>query len=94
MDTIDKGGGAFETALNVTVGGHLTLRPDLLDRIGVGPADRVRVTVAPDGTLRIARAEKTGTAQDLVGILHDPETRPLSADDMTPMPRGFWDDAG
>jgi len=94
MDTIEKGGGPFETALNVTVGGHLTLRPELLARIDVGPADRVRVTVSPDGSLRIAKAEKTGTARDLVGILHDPETRPLAPDDMTPMPREFWDDAG
>lgn len=94
MDTIEKGGGPFETALNVTLSGQLTLRPDLLGRIGAGPGDRVRITVTPDGTMRIARTEKTGTAADLVGILHDPDARAASPDDMTPMPREFWDDAG
>ncbi len=59
------------TVLKVTAKGQITLKKDVLDRLGVKPGDHLDVDQRPDGTveLRPVRKRKTGKIEDFFGSL-------------------------
>ena len=64
----------------LTSKGQTTIPRDIRDALGLKPKDRIHYTLMPDGTV-IMRA-KTRSIVELKGVLHDPERKPLTIEQM------------
>jgi AbrB family looped-hinge helix DNA binding protein len=61
------------TRLKVTAKRQITLKKDVLDRLGVKPGDHLDVNQRPDGTLELRPVEKrrTGRIEDFFGSINN-----------------------
>jgi len=59
------------STLSVTSKGQITLRPDLLQHIGIQPGEKVEVLKLPHGELRIKAKKKTQPINNVFGLLKD-----------------------
>jgi AbrB family looped-hinge helix DNA binding protein len=64
----------------LTSKGQTTIPKDIRDALGLKPKDQIHYTLMPDGTV-IMRA-KTRSILELQGLLHDPERKPVSIEEM------------
>ncbi|MEW6560272.1 MAG: type II toxin-antitoxin system PrlF family antitoxin [Pseudomonadota bacterium] len=68
------------SSATLTSKGQTTIPKDIRDALGLKPKDRIHYTLMPDGTV-IMRA-KTRSIVSLEGMLHDPERKPLTIEQM------------
>lgn len=60
--------------------GQITIPKEIRDELGLGTGSQVMFVRLPDG--RYQMVPRTGTAADLIGMLHDPEVPALSLEEM------------
>ena len=77
------------TKLTVTAKGQVTLRKDVLEHLGVGPGEKVDITMLPDGRIEV-RAVSTGEISSVFGMLAKAGRPPLSIEDMAEVARQGW----
>ena len=64
----------------MTSKGQATIPKDIRDGLGLQPKDQIHFTLMPDGTV-IMRAKKRSITE-LYGLLHSPDRKPISVDEM------------
>lgn len=79
------------TRLKVTAKGQVTLKKDILDRLGVQPGDHLDVHQRPDGALELVAAKrKTGKIEDFFGCLENEHDIHLSLDEIKEAIEKAW----
>jgi AbrB family looped-hinge helix DNA binding protein len=68
--------------LTVTAKGQVTLRRELLRHLGIGPGDRIGVTLMPDGKVELTPAHTAPDIRTLRGALKRPGAPPVSLEAM------------
>ncbi len=67
--------------LTVTAKGQVTLRKELLEHLGVQPGQKVTVEKLPDGRVEVRAAPK-GDISRVFGMLHDPEGKTFTIEEI------------
>jgi len=57
------------TTLTITAKGQVTLKKELLQHLGVKPGEKVEVNILPGGRLSVGAAKRTGSWNDVFGML-------------------------
>lgn len=71
------------TRLKVTAKGQITLRKDVLDRLGATPGDHLDINQRPDGVLEIRPvSRKVGAIEDFFGSLKNEHDIHLTLDEI------------
>jgi len=78
------------TTLTVTSKGQVTLRKEFLEHLGVKPGDKIEVEKLPSGKLSVTARRKTGKISDVFGMLHDPNQRAVSIEEMNEVIADSW----
>lgn len=79
------------TTLTVTAKGQVTLKKELLQHLGVKPGQKIEVDMLPDGRLAIEAArEKTGSWEDLLGLLAGKTDKVATIEEMNDVIRKGW----
>lgn len=78
------------TSLTVTSKGQVTLKRDLLNHLGIKPGERITLDKLPGGELRIRAAGKTGSIDDLFGILEKDTNKVLTIEEMNEAIAAGW----
>lgn len=58
------------TCLTVTARGQVTFRKDVLKHLGIGPGDRIRLDLLPDGRAELRADRPHGSWRGLRGFLN------------------------
>ena len=90
MSTLTPTRGPIVTNLKITAKGQVTLRKELLESLGVGPGDTIRVTTTPEGNAVIHPKRKTGSWEDLHGIFNGMTDIHLTIDEMNDIIAKGW----
>jgi antitoxin PrlF len=53
----------------MTSRGQMTFRKDVLQHMGIQPGEKVEIAKMPNGRIELHRSERTGSIEDLCGIL-------------------------
>lgn len=64
----------------MTSKGQTTIPKEIRDALSLQPQDQIQFVLASDGTV-LMRAKKR-SIKDMHGLLHDPERKPLTVDEM------------
>lgn len=64
----------------ITSKGQTTIPKEIRDSLGLQPKDQIQFTVVADETV-IMRVKKR-SIRELYGLLHDPDRKPVSLEDM------------
>ena len=80
------------STLTITAKGQITIRKELLARMGVGPGDKLEVTPALGGGFHARPIKRKGkrTIEGLIGILARPGQKPLSIEEMNEVIAESW----
>ena len=78
------------TTLTVTSKGQVTLRKEVLRHLGVKPGDKIRVDLVPDGKAILSATPKKDSLESFFGMLHDPNQRPLSIEEINEIIADSW----
>lgn len=70
------------TSLTVTSKGQITLRKDILNRLGVRPGDRIDIVPTARGGYELLPARPNRPISDLFGMLKSPFDRPLTIEEI------------
>jgi len=57
------------TTLTVTARGQITFQKDVLEHLGIGPGDRLRLELLPDGRAELKADRSGGSLRQLHGML-------------------------
>ena len=68
------------TVATLTSKGQTTIPKEIREKLGLKPGTKLHFNLMPDGTISV-RA-KTGTLNDLAGILHRPGMRAATVEEM------------
>lgn len=79
------------TTLTITAKGQITLKKELLRKLGVAPGDKLDIAAAPGGGITM-RPVKEGrrTIEDIAGSLKRPGQKPLSIEEMNEIIAKGW----
>ncbi|QIK63485.1 AbrB/MazE/SpoVT family DNA-binding domain-containing protein [Leucobacter viscericola] len=72
--------------------GQVTIPKSIRDEMKLEPGSQLRFVHMSDG--RVELIPRTGSMQDLIGILHDPNRKPISIDEMNDAIADGWATAG
>ena len=75
--------------LTITSKGQVTLRRDVLEHLGVGPGEKIDVTMLPDGRIEV-RAAPAGEISSVFGMLKKKGRPPLSIDEINEITKQGW----
>ena len=75
--------------LTITSKGQVTLRRDVLEHLGVGPGEKIDVTMLPDGRIEV-RAAPTSEISSVLGMLKKKGRPPLSIDEINEITKQGW----
>lgn len=75
--------------LTVTSKGQVTLRKDVLQHLGVGAGQKLRVSKLPGGRLEV-RAARTGSIEDIFGLLADKTNRRATIEEINQAIEDGW----
>lgn len=64
----------------ITSQGEATIPPEIRERLKLHPGDRIRFIIAPDGRVYIQPLHIQ--VEELSGILHQPNRKPVSIEEM------------
>lgn len=64
------------TTLTVTARGQVTFRKDVLRHLGIGPGDKIRLDLLPNGRAELKADQAQGSWDELYGILKGKITGP------------------
>ncbi|MCP2732692.1 AbrB/MazE/SpoVT family DNA-binding domain-containing protein [Limnofasciculus baicalensis] len=64
----------------ITSQGETTIPPEIRERLKLHPGDRIRFIIAPDGRVYIQPLHIQ--VEELSGILHKPNRKPVSIEEM------------
>jgi antitoxin PrlF len=78
------------TTLTVTAKGQVTLRKDLLRHLGIEPGQQVEVDKLPGGQIAVRAARRTGTIDDLYGLLAHKTNKVISIEEMNEITAAGW----
>ncbi len=78
------------TTLTITSKGQVTLRKDVLDHLGLKPGDKVNVDLLPRGKATLTGVSKKNDLDGLFGLLHDPDQKPLTIEEMNEIIADGW----
>jgi AbrB family looped-hinge helix DNA binding protein len=78
------------TKLTITAKGQVTLKKDVLAHLGVGPGDKVEVTLLPGGKVEITPPARKGKISDVFGMLYDPNGPKLTIDEIKEATEKAW----
>ena len=70
------------TTLTITAKGQITLKKELLAALGLRPGDKVVVEPNETGGVVLTRAPKTGSWDDIAGMLRRPGQRAVTIEEM------------
>ena len=68
--------------LTFTLKGQIKLGKEVLRHLGVEAGDRVSIDLLPDGTATLTGVKVGAGVEKFFGILHDPDQRPLSLEEI------------
>jgi antitoxin component of MazEF toxin-antitoxin module len=76
----------------VSANGEVTLTRELLQHLGVRPGERIDFEKLPGGELRLRAARRTGTIDDVLGVLDGKVNlkEPISIEDMNRIAASGW----
>lgn len=77
------------SSLTITAKGQVTLRKEVLEHLGVGPGQKIVVTMLPDGRLEV-RAAAQGPISAVFGMLKRPSGPVLSIEAMNEIAQQGW----
>lgn len=72
--------------------GQVTIPKAIRDEMKLEPGTQLRFVRMSDG--RVELIPRTGSIQDLIGILHDPDRKPLSIEEMNEAIAEGWAESG
>ena len=76
--------------LAVTAKGQVTLRKELLKHLGVGPGDKVELSLLPDRKVEIHAAKPAGSWDRLFGMLAGKTTKVATLEELTEAAQQGW----
>jgi antitoxin PrlF len=74
----------------ITAKGQITLRKEILRKLGVKPGDKLSVEVTPAGTIELGPIEGKKGLDAFFGSLHKPGERTLSLEEINETIRKGW----
>lgn len=80
----------MSAVLTVTAKGQVTLRKEVLHHLGVSPGQKVEVNLLPDGQALLRAAGGGADIRQFIGCLEQPDTKPLSIEEMNDIAAGGW----
>jgi bifunctional DNA-binding transcriptional regulator/antitoxin component of YhaV-PrlF toxin-antitoxin module len=78
------------STLTVTAKGHVTLRKDVLQHLGIVAGSRVSVHKQPNGRIEIEAEKPSGKISDVFGMLKRDGQPPVSIEDMNEVIAKGW----
>jgi AbrB family looped-hinge helix DNA binding protein len=77
------------TTLTITAKGQITLKKELLDKLGLAPGDKLEVDLLPERRL-VLRPKGKGKIEDFFGLFYDPGRKPVSIEEMNEVISDGW----
>ena len=78
------------TTLTVTAKGQVTLRKEVLKHLGIKPGDKIDVDLMPENTLSIRPIRKTGSIENVFGMLASKDGPVLTLDEIKTATEEAW----
>ena len=81
---------AVMPSLTITAKGHVILKRDLLQHLGVRPGERIDIDKLPNGELRIRAAQPTGSIDGFLGLLAGKTAMVATIEEMNQAAAAGW----
>jgi len=78
------------TTLTVTAKGQITLRKEVLRRLGIKPGDKIELNFMPDGRAALSAVPGKDGIESFFGMLYDPKQAPLSIEEINEIIADGW----
>lgn len=77
------------TTLTITAKGQITLKKELLDKLGLAPGDKLEADITPERKL-VLQPKGKGKISDVFGKLKRPGQRTISIEEMNEVIADSW----
>jgi AbrB family looped-hinge helix DNA binding protein len=78
------------TTLTITSKGQITLKKEILVRLGIGPGDQVEAFVSANGEAILRPVRADASLDHAAGLLSDYVTRPVSIEEISQTAAAGW----